>query len=272
MSTSRGNPDNVVGDDVPCSHTEKLRWVGQGFIDDVALDSASVETARNHVDHGDPVTAEEEVLRESIGAMVASEGFPCLGARSVFRREHAVVRVYDELASQAATVELLSDLARFAEKVDAHAGFASFVAIFRAPMALTEKEFEELLWAQLRLLHAADEQAWNSDVSADPTDDHFAYSLGSTAYFVVGLHPHSSRIARRSVSPTLVFNLHAQFEALRTSGQFERMRDMIRARDEQLQGSINPMVSDHGYGSEARQYAGRAVDEDWVAPFAQEQR
>jgi FPC/CPF motif-containing protein YcgG len=69
------------------------------------------------------------------------------------------------------------------------------------------------------------------------------------------------------VSPTLVFNLHEQFEALRASGRFTRMRDVIRTRDEQLQGSVNPMVSDHGYGSEARQYAGRAVDEDWRAPF-----
>jgi FPC/CPF motif-containing protein YcgG len=45
------------------------------------------------------------------------------------------------------------------------------------------------------------------------------------------------------------------------------MRDVIRDRDEHLQGNINPMVSDHGYGSEARQYSGRAVDDSWHAPF-----
>lgn len=218
------------------------------------------------------VTADDETLRESIVAMVGHDRFPCLGARSVFRRNHAVVRVYDELGSQRATAGLLSDLASFADQVDADAGFASFVAIFRGPGVPTEERFEELLWSQLSQLNAADDQAWNPHVSADPTHDHFAYSVGGTAYFVVGLHPRASRIARRAASPTLVFNLHDQFEALRSSGQFERMRDMIRHRDEQLQGSINPMVSDHGYGSEARQYAGRAVDDDWVAPFAEEQR
>jgi FPC/CPF motif-containing protein YcgG len=61
--------------------------------------------------------------------------------------------------------------------------------------------------------------------------------------------PRASRHAHRAASPALVFNLHAQFEALRESGGFERMRDKIRERDGLLQGSINPMVSDHGEGS-----------------------
>ena len=34
-----------------------------------------------------------------------------------------------------------------------------------------------------------------------------------------------------------------------------------------LQGEINPMVDDHGQSSEARQYSGREVEEDWQAPF-----
>lgn len=67
-----------------------------------------------------------------------------------------------------------------------------------------------------------------------------------------------------------MFNLHAQFEVLRTSGRFERMRDLIRQRDEQLQGSVNTMVADHGQHSEARQYSGRVVTDDWVAPFEEE--
>lgn len=221
-------------------------------------------------DVGDPGTAETHALHASLAMMVNHDDFPCLGARSVFRRDNAVVQVYDELAGDDTASALLSDLAAFAEDVDVEDGFASFVAIFRRPVLQNETHFEDLLWAQLRMLHGADEQAWNPDVSADPTDDHFAFSVGGTAYFVVGLHPLASRDARRSVSPTLVFNLHAQFEALRASGRFERMRDLIRQRDEQLQGSINPMVSDHGKYSEARQYSGRAVGDDWVAPFEEE--
>ena len=64
-----------------------------------------------------------------------------------------------------------------------------------------------------------------------------------------------------------MFNLHEQFEALRASGTFLRMRDRIRARDAALQGQRNPMASDHGSVSEARQYAGRRVEQQWRAPF-----
>jgi uncharacterized protein len=45
------------------------------------------------------------------------------------------------------------------------------------------------------------------------------------------------------------------------------MRDTIRSRDARLQGSINPMVRDHGESSEARQYSGRAVGAAWRPPL-----
>ena len=216
---------------------------------------------------GDPATATEAALTASLADMVAHRDFPCLGARSVFRQDRATVHVYDELASPDTTAALLADLGAFAATVDPAAGFASFIAVFRGPASVDEREFERLLWAQLRLLHAADDAEWNEGVSDDPTDEHFAFSVAGTAFFVVGLHPLASRDARRTASPTLVFNLHEQFETLRSTGGFARMRDLIRERDRHLQGSINPMVSDHGASSEARQYSGRFVDDTWLAPF-----
>ncbi len=215
----------------------------------------------------DPAGASEEDLVASLSDMIAHDEFPCLGARSVFRRENATVHVYDELAAESATAALLGDLTSFAETVDPDAGFASFVAIFRGPNLPDERTFERLLWKQLRMLDAHDASGWNDEVSSDPLDEHFAFSVAGTAFFVVGLHPAASRDARRTVSPTLVFNLHAQFEALRASGQYARLRDVIRERDRALQGCINPMVRDHGDSSEARQYSGRAVEGGWVAPF-----
>ena len=216
---------------------------------------------------GNPRAASEEALTGSLAAMVAHHAFPCLGARSVFRQENATIRVYDRLATDATTDTLLADLRAFAGSVDPAGGFASFIAIFRGPVSSGEQDFERLLWVQLRLLHAADDAGWNDGVSDDPQDQHFAFSLAGTAFFVVGLHPQASRDARRTATPTLVFNLHEQFERLRASGRFDRMRDTIRERDERLQGSINPMVSDHGTASEARQYSGREVDDSWLAPF-----
>ncbi len=45
------------------------------------------------------------------------------------------------------------------------------------------------------------------------------------------------------------------------------MREKILVRDEALAGSRNPMLSRHGDTSEARQYSGRVVGNDWACPF-----
>lgn len=211
--------------------------------------------------------ATEEDLQSAFTSMVEHPEFPCLGARSAFRQDRATIRVYDELGTSESARELLADLTAYVGEVDPNGGFATFIAIFRGPDTTAESVFEDLLWAQLRQLHAVDEEAWNPEVASDPDDPHFAFSVAGTAFFVVGLHPGASRDARRSPTPTLVFNLHEQFEQLRASGNFPRMRDLIRARDEQLQGSVNPMVADHGAASEARQYSGRNVAPTWTAPF-----
>ena len=110
-------------------------------------------------------------------------------------------------------------------------------------------------------------QDYDPRVSPDPANPHFSLSFGGEAFFVVGLHPNASRPARRFERPTLTFNLHDQFEQLRALGKYETIREKILTRDERLAGSRNPMLARHGEASEARQYSGRAVDDDWRAPF-----
>ncbi|MFC8502242.1 guanitoxin biosynthesis heme-dependent pre-guanitoxin N-hydroxylase GntA [Pedococcus sp. NPDC057267] len=205
-------------------------------------------------------------VAEALGTMVLHPEYPCLGARSVFNRSRAALEVLDELGTVAAARTLHDRLARFAADTDLDEGFASLLAVFRATDVRDEAHFEQLLWRQLELLHEVDDQPWDPQVSSDPDDPHFAFSVAGTAYFVVGLHPHASRIARRAPLPTLVFNLHEQFEQLRASDTYERMRDTIRKRDLALQGTLNPMVADHGRSSEAAQYSGRAVPTDWAPP------
>jgi len=217
--------------------------------------------------HAPDAQTVQGVLADTIVEMIGHHDYPCLGARSVFRRDRATVRVYDELDAPATAPLLLADLRDFASSVDFDAGFASFVAIFGGPSITDEGHFERLLWSQLSRLHAVDQDPWSTEVSSDPDDNHFAFSVAGTPYFIVGLHPMASREARRTTAPTLVFNLHHQFEALRATGQFARMRDRIRERDQRLQGTINPMVADHGEHSEARQYSGRQVGPHWRAPF-----
>lgn len=212
-------------------------------------------------------TASDAALGDALARMVAAPDYPCLGARSVFQRGRATLRVYPQLGSPEGTPARLADLRAYPPTVDLDSGFASFVAVFRGPPLAGEEHFEQLLWRQLGLLHALDDVPWSAKVSPDPADAHFSFSVAGAAYFVVGLHPLASRAARRAATPTLVFNLHEQFERLRASGRYVPLRDRIRERDRRLQGSVNPLVGDHGQVSEARQYSGRHVEPGWRAPF-----
>lgn len=212
-------------------------------------------------------SAPPEDLAGALSEMIAHPEYPCLGARSVFRRDQARVVILDDMTSAESHSALSAALTDFGNEVDPEGDFASLVAIFRSPDPDSEEAFEECLWSVLRALTDLDRATWASGVSADPANPHFSFSHSGTAFFVVGLHPRASRVARRTPLPTLVFNLHEQFERLRESGRFDGMRDTIRRRDAALNGSVNPMVDDHGTSSEARQYSGREVGAEWVAPL-----
>lgn len=203
---------------------------------------------------------------------VLNPQFSCVGAKSAVMHETYRLGVYNRLAGAEATAGLCRDLFTFAEEVGrADDGkFQTFVAIFREPIEVDEREFERLLWVQLHKLNLRDAMIhdWDPTVSHDPDDPHFAFSFAGTAFFIVGLHPRSSRVARQFLWPTLVFNPHAQFEQLREAGRWQRLQEVIRDREEQLQGSINPNLADYGTATEARQYSGRAVESDWHPPFA----
>lgn len=146
----------------------------------------------------------------------------------------------------------------------------SFAVLFAGPDDLAEDAFERSMWERIQSF--ADKDAWLGQryaetVSRDPEDPHFALSFGGKAFFAVGLHPNASRPARRFAHPAIVFNPHDQFERLREQNRYVRMREAIMARDEQLAGSINPMLANHGEASAAPQYSGRRVDGTWKCPF-----
>ena len=201
---------------------------------------------------------------------VTHEEFPCVGARAAFNSNSYALAVYDELASAAATAALCQDLFEFVQS-DLRRGseYATFVAVFRQPHIADEATFERLLWQQLQNVNLLDAShfGWDPDVQSDPTDPQFSFSFAGQALYVIGMHPNSSRFARQFPWPAMIFNPHEQFERLRADGKWKRMQQTIRERDMQLQGSINPMLSDFGESTEARQYSGRAVEEKWRAPF-----
>jgi uncharacterized protein len=200
---------------------------------------------------------------------VAAPDFPCVGARSAFNKQRARFGRYGELGSDADVAAVCSDLRRFSAEFP-HPGTdpVTFIAVFES-VPMTEPEFARRMWSQLQAMHAHDSRSfdWAADVSADPAEPDFSFSVGERAFFVVGLHPAASRFARRAPVPCLVFNFHDQFESLRASGKYAGLQKVIRSRDIELQGSINPVLDAFGDRSEARQYSGVSVGESWQCPF-----
>ena len=202
---------------------------------------------------------------------IDDRAFPCVGAKSAMARGTLDVLACSRIDSAWDDVRIHDALMRLAEDYRRdRAMYRSFAVVFEGPGDLSEPEFERALWQRVQSLSDKDVwrgQDYDARVSTDPNNPHFSLSFGGEAFFIVGLHPRASRPARRFDRPTLVFNLHDQFERLRAEGKYETMREKILVRDEALAGSRNPMLARHGSASEARQYSGRVVDDRWACPF-----
>lgn len=216
-----------------------------------------------------PAQTELETLLKTHVEAVA---FPCVGAKAALAKGTLNVLACDRIDSAWDDLRVHDGLVRFAQDYrDEPSLFRSFAVVFDGPEDLSEEAFETALWARVQSLSDKDRwrgQDYDARVSPNPDDPHFSLSFGGEAFFVVGLHPNASRPARRFARPTLVFNLHDQFETLRAQGRYETMREKILVRDEALAGSRNPMLARHGEASEARQYSGRVVGAEWRCPFS----
>jgi FPC/CPF motif-containing protein YcgG len=218
---------------------------------------------------GDAAPALASRIHDALRALVLDPEFPCVGARSAFNQAAYRFALYPEMLAGESTEALARDLHTFVNEQDSIEGeFSTFIACFDAPKFRDIADFELSLWQQLRDLHEIDRatHAWDATVSSDPADGRFSFSFGGRAFFVVGLSPASDRWARQFPWPALAFNAHFQFEQLRESGQFSRMQDIIRDRDREIEGDINPNLANFGEHTEARQYSGRVVDDNWRCP------
>ncbi len=210
-----------------------------------------------------------EFVHDQFRGMVLSPHYPCVGAKSSFNRNAYLFGLHEEIGADRSTKSLFSDLYRFTHVYQRSAGVPStFVASFKAANVTSELQFEKLLWKQLGMLHSMDISGeWNESFSSDPESAHFSFSIFKKAFFVVGLHPMSSRWSRRFAWPTLIFNDQDQFKHLKEQGTYSRMESVNRQRDKKLQGFINPNLTDSHAAFEARQYSGRHVEKDWKCPF-----
>lgn len=219
--------------------------------------------ASNDIDHP---------LALAFQQFVRAPEFPCVGAKSALAKQQMRFIIGNDIRSAWDDLRILPNLLDLAQSYRAAPVlFQSLVVLFEKDAALDEAGFEKNLWARVQSLTDKDEwlgQQPDPRVSSSPDEPHFSLSFGGEAFFIVGLHPQSSRPARRFERPALVFNLHDQFEQLRAQGRYEKLRASIMDRDVVTAGTENPMLARHGTISEARQYSGRAVGADWVCPFS----
>ena len=215
--------------------------------------------------------ARDAELSADLAAFIQSDRFPCVGAKSALGLDQvSSVEAGDFLLDEGDAL-IHQRLSRFGRELDPHAmPFKTFVCGFDRAPAIDERTFETALWARLQRLHEIDRQrgiAWAENVSHDPASPNFGISVNGVAYFVIGLHPGASRAARRFCRPALVFNSHDQFEQLRADGRYEALQKVIREKDTDVNGSMNPMIGTHGQRNQAAQYSGRQVGDDWECPF-----
>jgi FPC/CPF motif-containing protein YcgG len=216
-------------------------------------------------------SSNDEGLITQFCQFVREQNFPCFGAKAALQKGQLEFVIAQDIRDDADDARVYAALYDFAKRAQAdNVLFRSQAVLFRNPVILEDREFEQHLWARLQALTDLDTgqgQPYDQRVSADPANPQFSLSFGSEAFFAVGLHPGASRAARRFSHPAMVFNPHEQFEELRRQGLFENLRTRIRKKEFELSGSTNPMLKTFGEASEARQYSGRVVEDGWTCPF-----
>lgn len=211
----------------------------------------------------------ENVSRE-IHSLIREKNYPCVAALQSLLREDYAVGIYKTLGTGACWKELRADLLTFVDEQKASGSvYRTMWAVFPEAPAMSEECFEQAMWKELSFLTSVERKSedWGDDASSDPNDPTFTFSLRGTPFFVVGLHPTSSRLARRFRFSALVFNVSEQFEQLERAGKYAKMVDVNRKRDQQFQGSANPMCVLHGESAEAIQFSGKNNPAEWRCPF-----
>ena len=165
-------------------------------------------------------------LGERFLAFLDDDTYPCVGAKLALARESIETHEFGTLGHRDNAQPMIEGLTRFVDMIENSAcdpsTVHSYVALFRGPLDMTELEFESLMWSQLWRIHKLDVLAGNTDaddVSNDADSPQFSLSLAGHPFFLIGLHPHASRLARRFSHPVLVFNSHRQFQKLKGDGR-----------------------------------------------------
>lgn len=211
-----------------------------------------------------------ELITKEYKEFIRNKEFACVAAKAALAKQQIECFVGSHIACPNDDFAILNFLYSFIDKYrESDELYHSAAVVFEQPSSLIEELFDVFLWQRLQSLHDIDSKQFGFDkrVSNDPFSRDFSFSLKQEAFFVVGLHPESSRTTRQFKYPTLVFNPHLQFEQLRQRSKYQNLKSSIRKRDMSYSGSINPMLEDFGEASEVFQYSGRKYDNLWKCPL-----
>lgn len=214
-------------------------------------------------------TVSKDIIQE-FHRFINDDAYPCVAARAALSRNNIACLLAGHMGCPKDDVQILRFLYDFVLRFrNSHAPLSSAAIIFQSPATTTEETFEALLWQRLQSLSALDaaNHRYDKRVNPDPSAPDFSFSLAEEAFFVIGLHPASSRRSRQFSYPAMIFNPHAQFEEMRKANRYEKMKNIVRQRDAVYSGSTNPMLADFGESSEVYQYSGKRYDREWTCPL-----
>lgn len=213
---------------------------------------------------------ERKTVTEEYFTFLKQKDFPCIAAKAALTKQHIKCLIADHIGCPKNDRAIVKFMYDFIDHYRSSKNFYHSAAIiFKEPSFTTEEIFDKLLWQRLQALADidADKYAYDKRVNADPSSPDFSFSLKEEAFYIIGLHPASSRAARQFKYPTMVFNPHAQFQQLKQTVKYEVMKKIVRKRDIKFSGSVNPMLRDYGELSEALQYSGQQYQSTWKCPL-----
>lgn len=209
-------------------------------------------------------------VEKNIEKLIGQKNYPCVAALKSFHLGDYQIKTYRGMGQQSQRPQLRKDLLSYLQKyLETKSTYFTFWAVFEDSQFANEQEFEDHLWKELSSLTSEETKLADQDprFSSNPGDKGFCFSLGGKAFFVVGLHPQSSRISRQFPWPALVFNVYEQFDQLMQKNLYQPMIAQNRKRDMQFQGNVNPMVEEHGDNWESIQFSGKKNPLSWKCPF-----
>jgi len=222
------------------------------------------------IDPAEQTESNKQTFINNYLSFLEIKDFPCIAAKAAHEKHLIKCMVADNMACPKDDATILFFLYDFVDAFrNSNEMYNSAAIIFTGPQMNNEEMFDALLWQRLQALQILDAEnyAYDNRVEADPSSANFSFSIKEEAFYIIGLHAASSRMARRFKHSTLVFNPHAQFEQLRASSKYDAMKNTVRKRDIAFSGSVNPMLQDFGESSEAFQYSGRKYDDGWKCPL-----